>query len=506
MFKFDLKSGYHHIEIHKDCQKYLCFSWKFADGTTKYFQFAVLPFGLSSAPYIFTKIVRVLIKYWRSFAIKISCFIDDGLAVEYSEAQAKENSKFVRDSLSFSGFVVNVKKSEWEPKLVMEWLGVVLDFRKQTYRISEFRISSIFSSLEKILKNPSKVSARQLARFTGKFISTKFVLGNIVQLKTRNLYKLIESRISWDKLLNITFYHDVIDELMFWKLNLLELNKRPIIKYNVPSLRVFSDASSTGIGAIFDKNIVYRNLESMERSESSTYRELLAILHAIETFDTLIQGNQILWHTDNFAAAIIVKKGSNKPKLQHLANSIYFACKIRKVSLSVTWISRVYNADADTISKAIDYDDWKLTKEFYKQLIELWGPFTIDLFADNKNFKCKKFCFRYWSPEAFRVDAFSFDWGGEHCLIVPPIYLIPRVIKHFLASVNKASGVLIVPYWPSAPFWPFLVNKDQNFRHFIKQYRLFEDAKFLISPGEYNKSIFTNNDFAVPLLALLIST
>ena len=58
MFSFDLKSGYHHVDIFKDHQKFLAFSWTYSDGSTKYFQLTVLPFGLSSAPYIFTKLVE----------------------------------------------------------------------------------------------------------------------------------------------------------------------------------------------------------------------------------------------------------------------------------------------------------------------------------------------------------------------------------------------------------------------------------------------------------------
>lgn len=54
-FTFDLKSGYHHIEIFPDHRQYLGFSWRF-DSVVKYFVFPVLPFGLSSAPYIFTKL------------------------------------------------------------------------------------------------------------------------------------------------------------------------------------------------------------------------------------------------------------------------------------------------------------------------------------------------------------------------------------------------------------------------------------------------------------------
>ena len=54
-FTFDLKSGYHHVKMFPDHRQYLGFSWRFDFGD-KYFAFSVLPFGLSSAPYIFTKV------------------------------------------------------------------------------------------------------------------------------------------------------------------------------------------------------------------------------------------------------------------------------------------------------------------------------------------------------------------------------------------------------------------------------------------------------------------
>ena len=52
MFKFDLKSAYHHIDILDDHQTFLGFSWV-VNGVRKFFAFTVLPFGLSSVPYMF---------------------------------------------------------------------------------------------------------------------------------------------------------------------------------------------------------------------------------------------------------------------------------------------------------------------------------------------------------------------------------------------------------------------------------------------------------------------
>ena len=46
---FDLKSGYHHIDIHADYWQYLGFSWKGKDGVIVYYMFRVLPLTSNSS-------------------------------------------------------------------------------------------------------------------------------------------------------------------------------------------------------------------------------------------------------------------------------------------------------------------------------------------------------------------------------------------------------------------------------------------------------------------------
>ena len=58
----DYINRFYHINIFQTHQTYLGFSWVF-NGTTNYFIFTVLPFGLSSAPFLFTNIVRPLVKF-----------------------------------------------------------------------------------------------------------------------------------------------------------------------------------------------------------------------------------------------------------------------------------------------------------------------------------------------------------------------------------------------------------------------------------------------------------
>ena len=73
MFSFNLKGGYHHIDIAQEHQTFLGFSWLAPDSIKEIFYvFTVLLFGLSSAPYVFTKVLRPLEKYWRIWGLLYS--------------------------------------------------------------------------------------------------------------------------------------------------------------------------------------------------------------------------------------------------------------------------------------------------------------------------------------------------------------------------------------------------------------------------------------------------
>ena len=202
LFKFDLKNGYHHIDIFEPHQKFLGFSWIFK-GNIKFFVFTVLPFGLTSAPFILTKVVRPLVKYWRLNSVKITCFLDDGIGIEYNYEEAKRKSEFVQQTLAKSGFTPNIQKSTWEPCKILTWLGIDINLSSGTLKITKSRIENILNTISLILWKI--FSAKTLAKLNGQLISAKYVLSDIVQLKTQFLCKSIEQSSSWDK----TFIYEI---------------------------------------------------------------------------------------------------------------------------------------------------------------------------------------------------------------------------------------------------------------------------------------------------------
>ena len=122
MFSFDIRSGYHYVLIFPPHQSFLGFSW-FYKGKTTYFSFRFLPFGFSSAPYIFTELFRPLVAYWRQQGIHIVAYLYDGLGEVPSYQVTLDHSTKVKSDVVHSGFVPNSEKSIWVPTLVVDWLG-----------------------------------------------------------------------------------------------------------------------------------------------------------------------------------------------------------------------------------------------------------------------------------------------------------------------------------------------------------------------------------------------
>ena len=193
---FDLSSGYHHIEIDPEHQKFLGFEWIFEDGFKKYFQFCVLPFGLSSVCYISTKVLRPFTKRWRGISIKAIIYIDESIAPSPSFELTKRASELVKDDLVSAGFVVNTEESDFNSKTKRNWLGTIIDNIEMTFTVPSEKINKLLADIKNILMQ-NVLIPKQLAKITGQLSSMHLAIGSLVHLFTRNMYHETENRVSW---------------------------------------------------------------------------------------------------------------------------------------------------------------------------------------------------------------------------------------------------------------------------------------------------------------------
>ena len=119
--------------------------------------------------------------------------------------------------------------------------------------VSQERISNLLETVKYITDNPY-ISVRTLAKPAGNIISTKFLLGDITQLKTMFIYQCVESRVSWDKRFNIKDYNKMFEEILFWKLIIRKSNKKSLYKHEIPYLFIYSDANNTSLVSVYKGN------------------------------------------------------------------------------------------------------------------------------------------------------------------------------------------------------------------------------------------------------------
>ncbi|GJP46813.1 hypothetical protein CLOM_g6068 [Closterium sp. NIES-68] len=106
LFSIDLKSGYHHVKIHPSCWRFLGFQFE-----NEYYYIRSLPFGLATAPFVFTQLIKQLAKRWRSRSVRVVPYVDDLLFLCDSAQQAQSTCTKVLQDLKGTGFVINAKNN-----------------------------------------------------------------------------------------------------------------------------------------------------------------------------------------------------------------------------------------------------------------------------------------------------------------------------------------------------------------------------------------------------------
>ena len=136
----DLSDAYLHIPIHPNSRKYLRFCYK-----SQVFQFTSLPFGLATAPQVFTMIVKEVKLMALSRGLRVHQYLDDWLIRSQSQEEAQVNTQAVVDLTQSLGWIINQEKSELKPT--------------QVFSLSGLRIPSRFS--------PCKTHSREMAQTSG---------------------------------------------------------------------------------------------------------------------------------------------------------------------------------------------------------------------------------------------------------------------------------------------------------------------------------------------------
>ena len=161
MTKLDLTEAYWSIPVLVRSQPYLRFRWK-----NRVFQFLVLPFGLSSAPHIFTKTMKPITAALHEQGSLLIIFLDDILLIEENFSIVKENIQITIDLLTSLGLLVNLAKSILKPVQLIEFLGMIINSKTTEISLPTSKLDKITKQCNKLLKMQT-TSIRDISTLLG---------------------------------------------------------------------------------------------------------------------------------------------------------------------------------------------------------------------------------------------------------------------------------------------------------------------------------------------------
>lgn len=249
-FIYDILKGYYHIDISLEFRTYLGFSFELK-GVVFYAQYTVCPFGLSPAPWLFTKLLRPVVTSWRSAGMIHFLYLDDGVGVNASRAQCAIESQRVRSDLLSLGFHEQPDKCQWEPTQCIKWLGFIVDLKSFCIRAPPEKVNRVRDVLTVEL-SAEMTTCRRLLRLSGLINCLTIVYGNVALLLSKPFY--IQSQLQLDAGLSYNSKFpvppDVYQALLSWHSCLDRFKPFRSLRYSYPTLLCFSDASASG-GASF---------------------------------------------------------------------------------------------------------------------------------------------------------------------------------------------------------------------------------------------------------------
>ena len=359
----DLRDAYFHIPIHRKSRRYLRFFFK-----GKIYQFRALPFGISVSPYVFSRVLKTVLRHVRRLGIRVHAYLDDWLQLSVSEVQSWQHSRRFLNIILELGFVPNWEKSELVPTQKFCFLGARFNLIKGQVGPSLERISTFQQALT-LLLNARQASARQLHSIVGQMES----MANLLpwgRLHKRSLQWGIKERwfqedCLWEQQIRL---HPWFPRAVQQWLDKEFLMSWSPVHHPPPDFQLFTDSSLDGWGAHLDSHMASGIWPVEWKGQHINVLELKAVFLAFQAFTVHVQSRSILLATDNKTVAAHINKqgGTHSRTLCNLTMQVALWCVEHKVSLKARFLPGKLNILADCLSRKMKVvqTEWSWTREW----------------------------------------------------------------------------------------------------------------------------------------------
>lgn len=468
MTSLDIKDAYYSLPIDKSHRKFLRFQF---DG--KLFEFTCLVFGLNVAPCVFTKLLKPVICLLRELGFYSVIYLDDFLLLAKSFLRCSENFRLTRNLLENLGFILNEEKCKPIPSQRCLYLGFLFDSKNMTLELPDHKRLIIMNLINKF-KKLSHCKIRDFAQFIGSIIAC------CPAMEYGWLYSKSFEREKWLALMNNNNDYESkmnlnlnLSDLNWWQNNIL-LSKK-IIERNTFVMEIFTDASLSGWGAVYNNEKAHGFWTNQEKQNHINFLELKAAFFGLKCFAKFKKDCRILLRIDNTTAIAYINKmgGIQFEHLNDITKLIWQWCEARKIIIFASYIKSKDNFEADAESRKLEPEtEYELSDYAFNLIVKKFGHPEIDLFASQSNKKCERYFSWKRDPGSEQIDAFTVSWSDLNFYAFPPFSIILKMLRKI--EREKAEGLVVLPNWPGQPWYPL-------FRSLLSsELIIFEPNKFLL--------------------------
>ena len=346
--KMDIKSAYRNIPVHPDDRPLLGMRWQdrvFVDKT--------LPFGLRSAPLIFSAVADVLQWIMQRRGINdLFHYIDDFITVAApGSSECASNVQIMKSTCTDTGMPIEPDKSEG-PATLIPFLGLELDSEAQEVRLPQEKLGQLLTLLQS-WRGRKACRKRELLSLIGSLSHAckavrpgRTFLRRLIDLSTVVKHLDHYVRLSRSARSDIEWWFQFASR---WNGTAM----MTVVNKANPHCTVTSDASGKwGCGAFCGPCWFQLRWTGPIAESHITVKELVPIVLAAAVWGRLWVGKTILARCDNAAMVAIINQGNSKePECMHLMRCLSFIAAQFSFNMVASHIKGTENDLADAISR-----------------------------------------------------------------------------------------------------------------------------------------------------------
>ena len=339
-----LKDAYRIVRVHPHDHHLLGISWR-----GQVFVDRALPFGLRSAPKIFTAVADSIAWALHQAGIEFHLHYLDDFLILARPGLGAASLHTALSTLAHLGLPVADHKTEG-PATQVTFLGILIDSDLFQLRLPAAKLERL-QSLVRSWASRRSCTRKELESFLG-HLSQAAIVVHPGRTFLCHLFTLMHSRQAPHHFIRLT--PPARADIQWWVHFLQSWSGSSFMPLPLPSKHVYSDASgSFGCGA-FCQHVGWFQLiwPALWSEVSIAAKEMVPIVLAAVLWGRHWAGQHICFHVDNLAVVAIIRRGTSKdPRLQHLMRCFMFFAALFRFHTTASHVAGRTNVAADALSR-----------------------------------------------------------------------------------------------------------------------------------------------------------